>query len=230
MLSAAFLFLTCEVAVGALRPLDLAVAAAFQAIWWPPLWPLFEAIAVTGGIEVTTIVAAAVFLYLVWRRLWWASITLLAFPVGLVLEAVTKLFVHQPQPPDTRAGRLSVTTLIQGPANSYPSGHVLRAIIVYGLVALLLYRMSSARRLRLAVTAATALLIVAIGFDRLYLNVHWASDLLGGFLLGGICLWLAVLWLAASRQASHILAPRIFGTVTSRHRSEAQDGRGRPAL
>ncbi len=196
LLSMGFLILSHEVAIGSLRPIDLAVAAAFQAIWWSPLWPLFEAIAVAGGIELTTLIAAVLFLYLLWRRHWRHSLAPLAFPFGLLVETIAKHFVNHSQPPISHAGRLSVTALVQGQVNSYPSGHVVRSIIVYGLVALTVRRLASGGLAKRIVIPVAALLVAAIAFDRLYLAVHWMSDVVGGIILGCLSLALVGLWQA----------------------------------
>jgi membrane-associated phospholipid phosphatase len=198
LLFLAFLVFTCEVAIGSLGPLDLAVARGFEAIWWPPAWPLFEAIAVAGGIELTGLAAAGLLLFLLWRRLWRDALALLAFPFGLLLGTLAKHLVNQPQPPITHAGRLSVTTLVQGPVNSYPSGHVVRAIIVYGLIALTVHRLTTRGWVKRMVVPLASLVVAAIAFDRLYLSVHWASDVIGGLILGGVSLWAALVWVAQS--------------------------------
>lgn len=195
----AFLVFTYEVAIGSLRSLDLAVASGFEAIWWAPAWPLFEAIAVAGGIEVTGLAAACLLLFLLWRRSWRDALALLAIPFGLLLETLAKHLVNQPPQPVTHAGRLSVTTLVQGPINSYPSGHVVRAIIVYGLIAVIVHRLAPQGWPRRVVIPLATLVVAAIAFDRLYLAVHWASDVIGGLILGGVSLWAALLWLAESK-------------------------------
>jgi membrane-associated phospholipid phosphatase len=204
----AFLVFTYAVAIGSLRSLDLAVARAIEAIWWPPAWPLFEAIAVAGGIEVTGLAAAGLLLCLLWRRLWRDALALLALPFVLLLGTLSKHLVDQPQPPITHAGRLSVTTLVQGPLNSYPSGHVVRAIIVYGLIALTVQRLASRRWLKRMVIPLASLVIAAIAVDRLYLAVHWASDVAGAFILGGATLWSALLWLAQSNPGESLASAR----------------------
>ena len=199
LLCVAFLILTLAVIYGTLRPLDLAVSSAFQRIWWPPVWSLFEAIAVIGGVEVTGVAAASVFVYLVLIRRWREATAFLTLPMAFAAEAITKLVVIHPQPPVTHAGRLSVTTFVQGQVNSYPSGHAVRSIIVYGLIAVLITRFWRGERIRRGAPALAAVLIAAVGFDRLYLGVHWASDVMGGFLLGGAFFVLGILWMRHPR-------------------------------
>ena len=66
---------------------------------------------------------------------------------------------------------------------SFPSGHSMSAMGIYGVIAAALIAMYPAARR--PVIAAAALVIVAIGVSRIYLGVHWPSDVLGGW-LGGI--------------------------------------------
>jgi undecaprenyl-diphosphatase len=77
---------------------------------------------------------------------------------------------------------------------SFPSGHALVSLAVYGSIALVLARRLSRRHDRIILFAATALLILAIGFSRLYLGVHFLSDVLAGFAAG--VAWLALLYVA----------------------------------
>lgn len=72
---------------------------------------------------------------------------------------------------------------------SFPSGHATTAVALYGMLAYLLFRYLSRPGRRLALVLA-AVLIVIVGFSRIYLGVHFLSDVLAGFLLGA--LWLLV--------------------------------------
>lgn len=71
---------------------------------------------------------------------------------------------------------------------SFPSEHAILAIALYGFIAYALYKMYP-KYAAVIVTLAT-LLILAIGFSRLYLGVHFPSDVLAGYLVGGI--WLLI--------------------------------------
>src|SRR5262245_17174239 len=81
----------------------------------------------------------------------------------------------------------------------YPSGHVLSLVVLLGLLVYLLYAVPMRRRWRLAGTALASGLLATVAFSRLYLDVHWLSDLGGGFALGMAYL-LFTIWLV---EASH---------------------------
>lgn len=68
---------------------------------------------------------------------------------------------------------------------SFPSGHALIAMVFYGSIGLFLAHNASKRWQKIWIGILTAVVILAIGFSRVYLEVHWASDVIGGWLLGG---------------------------------------------
>lgn len=73
---------------------------------------------------------------------------------------------------------------------AFPSGHTIKAMVVWGAAALLLGAMARGRA-RTAIHAIGALVIVGVGLSRLYLGVHWATDVVAGWALGAA--WLTVL-------------------------------------
>lgn len=73
---------------------------------------------------------------------------------------------------------------------SFPSGHATSAIAVYGFIAYILSRHAVSIRRRFEIVFWSAILIVLIGFSRMLLSVHYASDVAAGFLVGGF--WLLV--------------------------------------
>jgi membrane-associated phospholipid phosphatase len=100
---------------------------------------------------------------------------------GELLNLVLKLSFHRPRP---EVGFVHLET------HSFPSGHAMISTAAYGAFAYLLWSRVRLRRRRLLITAATALLVALICFSRLYLGVHYLSDVLAG-VAGGGC-WLAI--------------------------------------
>lgn len=78
------------------------------------------------------------------------------------------------------------------PNFSFPSGHATTAIAQFGMVAYFLFRLLQAVRLRRIVVGIAAGLIIIIGFSRIYLGVHFLSDVIAGFLLGGMWLLMGI--------------------------------------
>jgi undecaprenyl-diphosphatase len=99
--------------------------------------------------------------------------------------------------PDLVAGGIA-----SPPLHSFPSGHAVQAIAVYGLLAWLWARRSPSRVERVVATAAVALLTAAIAYARLRLGTHWPSDVWAAVPLGLAWLLVCVLALRAGERAT----------------------------
>lgn len=78
--------------------------------------------------------------------------------------------------------------LITESGYSFPSGHSMVSMAYYGLIIYFIYKKIKAKRVRNVLMILIGLLILAIGFSRIYLGVHFASDVIGGFLISIIYL------------------------------------------
>jgi undecaprenyl-diphosphatase len=199
-LAVAFVALTMALAAGALNMLDKQVLQAMASIWSEPLHPLFQAIAELGGLEATTILMVGLAVFLIRGGFGADAWVVLVFVAAQVLEVLYKANLHHLGPPRTvsHADGPSLTELVSssGPlANSFPSGHMVRSVIAYGLIAFVVQRLAPWPLARsLAIPVATAIILL-VAFDRLYLDVHWESDVVGGVLLGAIGLVAGTVWL-----------------------------------
>lgn len=130
----------------------------------------------TGLVVLTVVVVAATFLWLS-RHRFSAGLLLLATAGGLVLNNVLKLGFDRARP--------SVVPWLGDPvSSSFPSGHAMSAAIVYGTVAYLAARLQASLLARLLTALVAVLVIVAIALTRLYLGVHYPSDVLAGIVVG----------------------------------------------
>jgi len=206
VLGVVFIALTIAVTAGAVQGLDLQVARAMHDAWQPSLHGLFQAIAELGGLELTTVLMIGLTYYL-WRSGFGSDALVFAvFIAAQAFELFYKLNLQHLQPPRSlsQADGPSITesfTSTTGVGNSFPSGHVLRAVIVYGLIAFVIRRLSPSPRMRIAAAIGAIALIVVVAFDRLYLDVHWESDVVGGLILGAIALLAGTVWLDRPRRA-----------------------------
>ena len=205
----AFVGLTLVVEAGWLGPLDRQVLLAMSGVWSESLHPVFQLIAELGGIEITSILMLGLFIYL-WRGGFGAdALVVLAFPAALVLELVYKWTFYHPGPSRAISHRdgPSLTDLLTVPAfgdlNSFPSGHMVRTVVAYGLIAFVVRRLSPSGVVRQLAIPVAVLIIVVEAFDRLYLDTHWESDVIGGLLLGAIALLSGTVWLDRPRKADN---------------------------
>jgi len=199
-LAVAYVALTMAIAAGMFDVLDKQVLQGMSSLWIESLHPLFQAIAELGGLELTSLLMLALAIFLLRRGFGADAWVVLVFVAAQVLEVLYKANLHHLGPPRTvaHADGPSITDLVSGTGplvNSFPSGHMVRAVIAYGLIAFVVQRLAPWPLARsLAIPIATALLVL-LAFDRLYLDVHWESDVLGGVLLGAIGLLAGTIWL-----------------------------------
>lgn len=116
-----------------------------------------------------------------WRISLWYLLT-----VGLgagVLNQAMKFIFRRPRPDVT-------LHLIDQGGYSFPSGHAMGSIIVYGALIFLIVRLSNNKKRNRIAVLALSLLIGLIGMSRVYLGVHFMSDIIGGFSLGAA--WVAL--------------------------------------
>jgi membrane-associated phospholipid phosphatase len=213
VLAIAFVALTLAVGAGWLRTLDHQVLQMMSGAWSEPLHPLFQLIAELGGVEVTTILMIGLLVFLLQGGFGADAWVVLAFVAALVLEGLYKVVLYHPGPPRATTHRdgPSVTDLLSGGSNStiasnlnsFPSGHMVRTVVAYGLIAFVVRRLAPWRTARELAIPIAVVLIVVEAFDRLYLDVHWESDVIGGLLLGAVALLSATVWLDRPRRSDN---------------------------
>jgi membrane protein DedA with SNARE-associated domain/membrane-associated phospholipid phosphatase len=94
-----------------------------------------------------------------------------------ILTDIVKALVERPRPP-------AATRLVEVARSSFPSGHVSESTAVYAMLAVLVCGVVASWRSRVAVWTATVVVLMLIGVSRLYLGVHWLTDVIGGYALG----------------------------------------------
>lgn len=134
------------------------------------------------------LLCAVVVVWLVWRRsAWWTAGWLaVTCAVGTVVQQSLKAAVDRPRP----VWRDPVDTAHYA---AYPSGHALTATVVLGLLLWLLHHHGAGRALWRTALTVCVISVLGVGLTRIWLGVHWPSDVLGGWLLGALVVALAVL-------------------------------------
>ncbi|HEY4651419.1 MAG TPA: phosphatase PAP2 family protein, partial [Pontibacter sp.] len=114
----------------------------------------------------------------------WAIVAFWLAMAGVGLSVrYAKTFISRARPADV--------AYYQVEHYSFPSGHATTAMALFGLLAYLYYRSSRTKKhFRKIIVWAAVVLILLVGFSRIYLGVHFLSDVLAGYLLG--LLWMLV--------------------------------------
>jgi membrane-associated phospholipid phosphatase len=141
--------------------------------------PIFLALVIGGPV-----------IWLARRRRWHlAAYLLVTSLVGGTVDSAVKVLVGRPRP-------VVEDPVATARGMSFPSGHSMSSTVCYGAL-LLVFAPLLNRRHRMTALAATVALVLAIGFSRLALGVHFLTDVVGGYVLGGA-------WLVASTAAFEI--------------------------
>lgn len=137
------------------------------------------------------VVLVVVVIWLLWRRLPRLALFVMVTAAGSsLLNTVVKTSVHRPRPVLTHP-------VAYEPGLSFPSGHAQAAIVGYAVLLLVFWPILHGAWRRVAVRVAV-FMVLAIGFSRVALGVHYVSDVVGGFVLGAA-------WVAATAAAFNVL-------------------------
>jgi undecaprenyl-diphosphatase len=142
-----------------------------------------------GGYAVLTLLVAGVAIYLlsIGKRAT-ALLVVGAVVSGTVASALLKLGFDRPRPD-------LVAHLSHAQSSSFPSGHAMLSAVTYLTLGVLLARVHKTRRTKIIVMTYAITLTLLIGASRVYLGVHWPTDVLAGWALGAA--WAALWWLLA---------------------------------
>ena len=146
-----------------------------------------------GDPETVVILVTIAFSLLIWQRQFWsAQMLFLACLGGLILNQGLKLVFAKLRPQ-------LWTPLVVEHSYSFPSGHALGSLVVYGFLAVLLAHKFP--RQHWLIYAIAAVIISAIGISRLFLGVHWPTDIIAGYAVGAVWL-IACIFTLGYRTAS----------------------------
>ncbi len=169
--------------------IDRSVADSLHASATPPLTAFFLVVTAFGSIETVALLGVLVAAFFAWGRRWLNLGTWLAAVGGsALLNLLLKALFARPRPFFERP-------LIVESSYSFPSGHAMESLVVYGLLAYFAVLALRTWKWRVGVVFAVALLVVLIGLSRMYLGVHYLSDVAAGYAAGGV--WLSALITAA---------------------------------
>jgi membrane protein DedA with SNARE-associated domain/membrane-associated phospholipid phosphatase len=151
----------------------------------PPLTTFFLIVTALGSIEAMVLLGVIVAAILAWGRRWVFLGSWLAAVAGsAVLNHLLKVLFARPRPHFEHP-------LLVETSYSFPSGHAMESFVVYGMLAYFAVLALRSWESRVAAVFGAALLVVLIGFSRMYLGAHYLSDVLAGYAAGGV--WLSAL-------------------------------------
>jgi membrane protein DedA with SNARE-associated domain/membrane-associated phospholipid phosphatase len=164
--------------------LDHHLAQWLHAHATPRFTALMFVVTAFGSVPIVAGVSLLVAALLIWHRDWDRLLTLaLSVPGGSLVNVVMKEAFQRPRPSLKEA-------FVHLTSYSFPSGHAMSSVLLYGLLAIFAIQSFEKWDWRVSSALAGIVMIALIGFSRLYLGAHYLSDVLGGVLEG--VAWLAL--------------------------------------
>ncbi|HEX2814992.1 MAG TPA: phosphatase PAP2 family protein [Phenylobacterium sp.] len=144
-----------------------------------------------GGVTVMILVTiVSVLAFLAHRKRWHAAVLAVTVLLADVSSELLKLLYDRPRPELVPHGSYVYSA-------SFPSGHSTLSAATFLTLAMLISSLEPNRATKVMVFVVAFMLVLAIGFSRVYLGVHWPSDVLAGWCLGGA--WALAAWTALLR-------------------------------
>ncbi|MHB8572157.1 MAG: phosphatase PAP2 family protein [Candidatus Dormibacteria bacterium] len=183
-----FLCMAALVVIRQPRRVDIQVAQFMHDHGNLPLDLVLGWITVLGNAEVSLGLGFLVAAWLWFRGRRPMSLAFLVLPASVAVELILKQWLQHPGPgPELQRSIAFIPPVLQGvdihTNGSFPSGHALRSVLLFGLVAWLA-RVGLQGAWRSWVSGVAVGLAVLVPVSRVYLGVHWLSDVLGGVALG----------------------------------------------
>lgn len=174
-----FVMLTALIHTTDVQSFDLRLSLAIQSTHGLFLDRIMEGFTYLGSIgTVLIVVAVAVVFFLKVKKGKTAGIiivSLLSYPVNVII----KNFIERNRPYSS-----IVRVLSPNSGFSFPSGHAMISMTVYGIIAYLLWVYLKEGRQRIITLVTATLVIFFIGLSRIYLGAHWPTDVIGGWIAG----------------------------------------------
>ena len=186
----AFLFLTRELFHSELNLWDYYFSQLIYSLRTPQLTQVMLAITSFGAIVPLLVSTLIVIILLLKKHRKEAAIFCIALIMGTVLNTVLKTYIARDRP--------QISPLVIENTFSYPSNHSMNSTIFYGLISYFSFHFFRSRRLSIVISLLAICLIGLIGFSRVYLGVHYLTDVLAGYCAG---FW----WFVAVLTVNHTL-------------------------
>ena len=122
------------------------------------------------------IITLLIAVYLLYKHYRTDALLLVGAMLGdFVIVAIVKRLIHSARP---------LNGIIQETGFSFPSGHAMAAVVLLGLLTYFIWQHFKSRNVKILSGILFILISLVVGFSRIYLNVHWLSDVVGAYALG----------------------------------------------
>lgn len=185
VLVGAFIFLTTNVMNGGVDKLDqyvMNVVKPLQSDFFTIIMMVFSFIGATMPVIIISCLLLLV-IYRLYRN--WHEVLL--FIVVLSGSTALNLFLKYSFKRERPLSQLVTET-----GFSYPSGHMMAAVSLYGIITFLFWKHIQTFWRRILLLILCTMMILIIGFSRIYLGVHYTSDIIGAFLISGMWLYVTI--------------------------------------
>ena len=142
---------------------------------------IFKVITFFGSTIFIVILCVVLFIiFIILRRKNISFIIASCLIVSTIFNNVIKIIIRRPRP--------EVLKLVTETTYSFPSGHTMASVTMYGILLYLLIRSNVNKKIKCILGAFLMILPILVGISRIYLGAHFASDILGGMILSTILL------------------------------------------
>jgi undecaprenyl-diphosphatase len=179
-----FSFIAFIISAKEITQFDSTVISFVQGFENPGLTMIMKIFSIIGDTTAVIVLSLVVllFLYFVLKHRTELVLFVAAIIGSAVLNLILKYFFQRTRP--------DIHRLVEIAGYSFPSGHAMNACTVYTIISFLLWHNIQNRTGRIILIVISAIMIISIGLSRIYLGVHYPSDVIGGYFASGF--WLAI--------------------------------------
>ncbi|RNB89592.1 phosphatase PAP2 family protein [Brevibacillus fluminis] len=193
-----FIFLASLVSRHALSHFDSAISAFVQGFEFPAITTVMKFLSFIGS-PIPMVILSAIVLLLLYRH-YPKRAEVYLFVSVMFLTILSNWLLKNA----FKRARPDLHQLVHETGYSFPSGHSMTAFSFYGILAFLLWHQSDLPSVRLAIILVSTIMIAGIGISRIYLGVHYPSDVVGSYFFSGFVLAVGI-WFYQRYQERHYL-------------------------
>lgn len=168
-----FIFILINVLNGNIEAFDTKIYESISFLKLNFMTRFFKNITRFGDAEILIVIAATCLIFIKNKKIG-ASIAINLASIGLI-NHILKIIIQRPRPPIE-------FRMVEEISFSFPSGHSMASMAFYGLIIYFVFKYLKNRPAKITICTALSILIILIGTSRVYFGVHYASDVIAGFI------------------------------------------------